>query len=85
MVPAPVKPTIALDILGQNDVRVGTIESISDLAGFHKLVALRVHFGDHWRAIVAGLKQERSSPREIEGHRRCSSSISNRAKWGCGL
>jgi len=68
MAPAPVKPAIALDILGQNDVRVGTIESISDLAGFHKLVALRVHFGDHWRAIVAGLKQERSSPREIEGH-----------------
>ena len=65
--PAPVKPTISLEIVNQVDIRVGTIESVSDIAGSDKLVALRVSFGDHTRTIVAGLKQERANPREIEG------------------
>jgi tRNA-binding protein len=65
--PAPVKPTISLEIVNQVDVRVGTIESVSDIADSNKLVALRVTFGDHTRTIVAGLKQERANPREIEG------------------
>jgi tRNA-binding protein len=67
MTPAPVKPTIPVDILNQIDIRAGTIESVSDVAGSDKLVALRVNFGDHSRTIVAGLRQERSNPREIEG------------------
>jgi len=62
MTPAPIKPTIPVDILNQIDVRAGTIESVSDVAGSDKLVALRVNFGDHSRTIVAGLKQERSNP-----------------------
>ena len=65
--PAPVKPTISLEIVNQVDIRVGTIESVSDIAGSDKLVALRVSFGDHTRTIVAGLRQERANPREIEG------------------
>ena len=65
--PAPVKPTISMEIVNQVDIRVGTIESVSDIAGSDKLVALRVTFGDHTRTIVAGLKQERANPREIEG------------------
>ncbi|MCU1276307.1 MAG: t-RNA-binding domain protein [Bryobacterales bacterium] len=65
--PAPVKPTISLEIVNQVDIRVGTIESVSDIAGSEKLVALHVTFGDHTRTIVAGLKQERTNPREIEG------------------
>jgi len=28
---------------------------------------LTVHFGDHVRSILAGIKKERSNPREIEG------------------
>jgi tRNA-binding protein len=67
MIPAPVKPTIPPDILNQIDIRVGTIESVSDVPGSDKLVALRVNFGDHARTIVAGLKRERPNPREIEG------------------
>ena len=67
MTPAPIKPTIPLEILNQIDIRVGTIESVSDVAGSDKLVALRVNFGDRSRTIVAGLKQERSNPREIQG------------------
>jgi tRNA-binding protein len=67
MSPAPVKPLIGTAVLEQLDVRVGTIEAVRDVTGSDKLVQLRVQFGDHVRTIVAGLKQERSDPREIEG------------------
>src|SRR5580704_8427008 len=65
--PAPVKALIELSVLDQVDVRVGRIESVSAIEASDKLVALRVNFGDHKRTIVAGLKQERANPREIEG------------------
>jgi tRNA-binding protein len=64
---APVKPTISSDLLDKVDIRVGTIERVEDIAGSDKLVQLRVNFGDHTRTIVAGMKQERANPREIEG------------------
>lgn len=35
--------------------------------GSTKLVRLTVDFGDHTRTILAGLKQERQNPKEIEG------------------
>jgi len=66
MPPAPVKPPISLELLNQADIRVGTIESVTDVPGSDKLVALRVNFGDHARTIVAGLKQEREDPRALE-------------------
>ena len=61
------KPTISPELLNQIDVRVGTIESVSDVANSEKLVALRVNFGNHWRTVLAGMKRERANPREIEG------------------
>ena len=64
---APVKPTVDPELLAQLDVRVGTIEAVADVAGSDRLVQLRVHFGDHTRTIVAGLKQERADPRELAG------------------
>jgi methionine--tRNA ligase beta chain len=67
MTPAPIKPTIPVDLLNQVDVRVGTIRNVSDVPGSDKLVQLRVSFGDHERTIVAGMKKERADPREIEG------------------
>ena len=67
MTPATVKPTISSDVLNQIDIRVGTIESVSDVANSEKLVALRVNFGDHMRTVLAGMKRERANPREIEG------------------
>jgi len=67
MTPAQVKPTISLELLNQIDIRVGTIESVSDVANSEKLVALHVNFGDHKRTVLAGMKRERSNPREIEG------------------
>jgi tRNA-binding protein len=48
-------------------VRVGTILSVTDVANSEKLVALEVAFGDHQRTILAGMKQERPNPRDIEG------------------
>jgi len=67
MTPAPIKPAISIDVLNQIDVRVGTIVSMADVVNSDKLVQLRVSFGNHERTIVAGMKQERSNPREIEG------------------
>jgi methionine--tRNA ligase beta chain len=64
---APIKPAIAADLLEKIDIRVGTILRVDDVPGSDKLVALRVSFGDHERTIVAGMKQERQNPREIEG------------------
>ena len=67
MPPAPVKPTISIELLNQVDIRVGTIRSVADVPSSDKLVQLRVSFGDHERTIVAGLKQERANPKELEG------------------
>jgi tRNA-binding protein len=62
-----VKPLISPELLNQIDIRVGTIESVNDIANSEKLVALRVNFGDHKRTVLAGMKRERADPREIEG------------------
>ena len=67
MTPAAVKPIVSLELLNQIDIRVGTILSVTDVAGSEKLVALRVNFGDHERTVLAGMKRERANPREIEG------------------
>jgi methionine--tRNA ligase beta chain len=65
--PPPIKPTIPLDVLETIDVRVGTIERVDEVKGSNKLVKLTVDFGDHKRTILAGMKQEREEPKEIEG------------------
>jgi tRNA-binding protein len=64
---APVKPVIPSDLLDRIDIRVGTIERVEDMPKSQRLVKLTVNFGDHKRTILAGLKQERQDPREIEG------------------
>lgn len=64
---ANIKPSIKLEDLEKIDVRVGTILSVAELANSEKLVKLTVSFGDHKRTILAGLKQERANPKEIEG------------------
>lgn len=64
---APIKPTISIDELQKIDIRVGRIELVEEVNGSDKLVKLNVDFGDHKRQILAGIKQERASPKEIEG------------------
>ena len=64
---APVKPAIPFELLDRIDIRAGTIELVEDVKGSYRLVKLTVNFGDHTRTILAGLKRERASPRELEG------------------
>jgi len=65
--PASIKPIISPDVLESLDIRVGTIERVEDVAKSSKLMKLTVNFGDHTRLILAGIKKERSDPKEIEG------------------
>jgi tRNA-binding protein len=64
---APIKPTVAYEEFEKIDIRVGTIKRVEDIKGADKLVRLIVDFGDHERTILAGIKQERQNPKEIEG------------------
>ena len=67
IVPASIKPPVSIQEVDRIDIRVGTIEAVTDVAGSDKLVELRVSFGDHSRQVLVGLKQERANPREVEG------------------
>ena len=67
MKPATVKETILFEDFEKLDIRVGTITSVSNVPKSKKLVKLTVDFGDHIRSILAGIKQERTNPKEMEG------------------
>src|SRR5215469_898398 len=68
MTPVPIKPPISFEYLEKIDIRVGTILAVEDIAISHKLVRLKVDFGDHTRSILIGMKKERQNPKaEIEG------------------
>lgn len=62
-----VKEKISFEEFEKLDIRVGTITSVAEIADSKKLMKLSVDFGDHCRSILAGIKQERTNPREIEG------------------
>jgi tRNA-binding protein len=66
-IPAPVKPTVGIEVLEALDIRVGTIERVEEIPRSDKLMKLTVNFGDHSGTILAGIKKERENPREIEG------------------
>ncbi|MGA8856172.1 MAG: tRNA-binding protein [Candidatus Bathyarchaeia archaeon] len=65
--PAPVKPSVPIDVLNEIDIRVGTIDLVEEVKGSDKMVKLTVNFGDHNRSILAGMRKERQSPKEVEG------------------
>jgi tRNA-binding protein len=65
--PAPVKPVVPFAALEALDIRVGMIQKVEDVPRSEKLMKLTVSFGDHTRSILAGIRKERSNPREIEG------------------
>jgi tRNA-binding protein len=65
--PAPIKPTVNISALDALDIRVGTIERVEPVPNSEKLMRLIVHFGDHTRTILAGIRKERENPCEIEG------------------
>ena len=66
MKPAPIKDEISFNDFEKLDIRVGTILSVSEVEKSNKLMKLMVDFGDHTRSILAGIKQERENPKEIE-------------------
>jgi len=67
MKPVPIKPTVNIEALNKLDIRVGKIEAVDEIQNSKKLMKLTVDFGDHKRSILAGIKQERENPAEIEG------------------
>ncbi|MCG7587066.1 tRNA-binding protein [Photobacterium sp. OFAV2-7] len=64
---APIKDLITFDDFEKLDIRAGTITAVSEVEKSDKLMKLTVDFGDHVRSILAGIKQERENPYEIEG------------------
>ncbi|MFO8164049.1 MAG: hypothetical protein R6T98_05900 [Desulfatiglandales bacterium] len=67
MKPAPVKNIISFEDFEKVDILIGTITSVLEVAKSNRLMKLIVDFGDHTRSIIAGIKQERANPREIQG------------------
>ena len=67
MKPAAIKKEISFADFEKLDVRVGTIVRVEDVEKSRKLVRLVVDFGDHERSVLAGIRQERENPKEIEG------------------
>lgn len=66
-IPAPIKPRVNIEVLQALDIRVGTIERVEEVPRSEKLMKLTVNFGNHKRTILAGIKQERTNPNEVEG------------------
>jgi tRNA-binding protein len=64
---APIKPFVAYEVFDRIDIRVGTIEAVTDVPASDKLVKLTADFGDHQRTILVAMKQEREDPKEVEG------------------
>lgn len=64
---APIKDEISFYDFSKIDIRVGQIVEVNEVAKSDKLMKLTVDFGDHTRSILAGIKQERENPKEIEG------------------
>lgn len=56
MQPAPIKPIIRFYHLEALDVRVGTVEAVSDVPDSRKLARFVVDFGAHKRTVVACVK-----------------------------
>jgi tRNA-binding protein len=64
---APIKELVTFEEFEKLDIRIGTITTISEVEKSNKLIKLTVDFGDHVRSILAGIKQERDNPVDIEG------------------
>lgn len=64
---APVKPRITIEDVEKIDVRIGTILAANPVPRSRKLVRLTVDFGDHTRAVLAGIAAERDDPGEVVG------------------
>ena len=64
---ASIKPAVSVEELEKLDIRVGTIDRVENVPEADTLVRLVVDFGDRLRTVLAGMKQERENPQELEG------------------
>ena len=62
-----IKPNVTIEDIDKIDIRVATIVSVEEIPESRKLMKINVCLGDHSRTIVAGIKAERTNPKEIEG------------------
>jgi tRNA-binding protein len=62
-----VKNEIKFEDFAKIDIRIGEIIEVLDIPKSNNLMKLIVDFGDHTRTIIAGIKQERKNPSEIQG------------------
>ena len=63
----PVKNEISFEDFAKIDIRIGEIKEVLNIPKSDNLMKLIVDFGDHRRTIIAGIKQERENPNEIQG------------------
>ncbi|MCK5768278.1 MAG: tRNA-binding protein [Candidatus Atribacteria bacterium] len=63
----PIKNEMKFEDLAKIDIRIGEIREVLDIPKSNNLMKLIVDFGDHTRMIIAGIKQERENPGEIQG------------------
>jgi len=63
----PIKDEISFEDFANIDIRVGEIDEVLDIPKSNNLMKLVVNFGDHKRTIIAGIKNERENPKEIQG------------------
>jgi methionine--tRNA ligase beta chain len=61
-----VKSNVSFNDIAKIDIRVGEIIKVEDIEKSNDLVKLTVDFGDFKRVILAGIKNERENPKEIE-------------------
>jgi methionine--tRNA ligase beta chain len=61
-----VKSIVGFNDVEKLDIRVGEIIKVEDVVKSNDLMKLTVDFGDFERIILAGIKNERENPKEIE-------------------
>lgn len=62
-----IKKNIGFKDVQKIDIRVGEITLVEDIEKSNDLMKLTVNFGEFERTILAGIKNERENPKEIEG------------------
>lgn len=64
---ASIKPEISFADFEKIDIRVGTIQRVEEIEGADSVMRLIVDFGNEQRTVIAGIKQERDDPFEVQG------------------
>lgn len=60
---------ISIDDFKKVEIRIGEVLSAEPLQGSDKLLKLKVHFGDHERQVLSGIKAYIPDPQTLVGKR----------------